>query len=61
MEMKGVNEDAEFYHNLDGNWLFFPEKLLSPSEIPDALKESSDEIMTLPSSFEAQLGKINTF
>lgn len=61
IEIKGSNENTQFYHHLDGDWIFFPEKLLSPQEIRDALQEDSGEIVTLPSSFEEQSGKINTF
>lgn len=50
-------QTKDFYTNLDGEWHFFEEKLLTPDEV----KSQRGEVVTLPSSFQTHMGNTNSF
>src|SRR5699024_92571 len=51
----------EFYDDLNGDWLFFPEQFISPDKITESLNENNHKVVSIPDSFERHTGKINTF
>src|SRR5690625_298205 len=54
-------QTKEFYINLDGEWHFFEKELLKPKEVEEQLTNHQGKIVSLPSSFESQIGEINSF
>lgn len=54
-------QSKEFYTNLDGEWTFFEKVLLTPNEVSDQLKNGMGRAVSLPSSFQTQIGEINSF
>jgi len=54
-------QSREFYIDLDGEWFFFEEELLTPNQVNEQLKNGNGRTVTLPSSFEAQTGEVNSF
>lgn len=51
----------DLYTDLDGEWHFFEEELLSPDEVNAKLNNGMGKVVTLPESFEAQTGNVNSF
>lgn len=51
----------EFYTDLDGDWNFFEQHLITPDEVVDYLTMGQGRIVSLPDSFENQTGDINSF
>lgn len=54
-------KSTDFYTDLDGEWYFFEKDLLTPDEVKEQLRNGMGEIVTLPNSFLAQTGDINSF
>lgn len=50
-----------FYTDLDGQWYFFEKELLTPNEAKAQINQGRGEIVSLPNSFQAQTGEINSF
>lgn len=51
----------DFYANLNGQWYFFEKQLLTPNEAKAQINQQLGEIVSLPNSFQAQTGEINSF
>ncbi len=51
----------EFYRDLDGNWHFFEQALLTPDEVQEQVRNGMGKMISLPSSFQAQTGDVNSF
>lgn len=51
---------GEFYEKLDGEWIWFEEKILNPNEI-SKMTHSEGKKVSLPSSFESLSGKKNSY
>lgn len=60
-DYRGQEALQGFYEKLDGEWQFFEKELLTPLEVSSALHKGKYETVTLPSSFEAQTGAVNTY
>jgi len=54
-------QSKEFYIDLDGEWNFFEQELLTPNEANEELLAGKSSIVSLPTSFETQTGEINSF
>ncbi|MFD1205052.1 MULTISPECIES: ATP-binding protein [Sporosarcina] len=50
-----------FYTDLDGEWYFFEKELLSPGQVKKKMNEGKGKIVSLPDSFQAQTGNVNSF
>src|SRR5690625_5133335 len=61
IEINESQQSSEFYTNLDGEWHFFEKELLTPSEVEVQLRTGNGKVISLPSSFEAQTGDVNSF
>lgn len=51
----------EFYEKLDGEWVWFEEQLLFPNEINNRIMNGEGKKVILPSSFQEQSGKKNSY
>ena len=49
------------YTDLDGQWSFFEKILLTPNEVTEQLSDGMGKEVSLPSSFQTQTGKKNSF
>ncbi|MCR8659158.1 sensor domain-containing diguanylate cyclase [Paenibacillus endoradicis] len=56
-----TSNEEPFYSSLDGEWFIFPEMLLSPTEVHSYILRDYAGTIQLPSSFERQTGKTNTY
>lgn len=54
-------QTKEFYTNLDGEWTFFEQALLTPNEVKVQLSNGKGRVVSIPSSFETQTGSVNSF
>lgn len=54
-------QSKEFYTDLNGEWYFFEKELLTPNEAKVQLSNGMGEVVSLPDSFQAQTGDINSF
>jgi len=53
--------EHEFYADLDGEWFFFEEKLLSPTDVYHYIIRDQTSTVHIPSSFKKQIGASDTF
>lgn len=60
-EINDDQQSKEFYINLDGEWIFFEQALLTPQEVKGQLRNGMGRAVSLPSSFKTQTGEINSF
>ena len=60
-DLSDKSQLKEFYTDLDGEWDFFEKELLTPDEVKEQLSQGMGKVVSLPSSFEAQTGEINSF
>jgi len=51
----------DFYTSLDGQWYFFEKELLTPNVAKAQISHGMGEVVSLPNSFQAQMGGINSF
>src|SRR5690625_1172514 len=59
-----VSDDQQskgFYIDLDGEWNFFEQELLTPNEVKEENQAGKSSIVSLPASFETQTGDVNSF
>ncbi len=63
INVSDINEfqSKGFYADLDGEWNFFEKMLLKPNEVKEQLGRGIGKVVSLPSSFQAQTGDINSF
>lgn len=55
------SDAAEFYTSLDGEWFYFEEQLLQPTEVYSFILRDYARTVQLPSSFKEQGGISNTY
>lgn len=60
-DFSNQQQSKEFYTDLDGEWYFFEKELLTPDEVKGQLKNGKGNLVSIPSSFEAQTGEVNLF
>ncbi|URN94365.1 MAG: diguanylate cyclase [Candidatus Pristimantibacillus lignocellulolyticus] len=56
-----ASDEQPFYSALDGEWFYFPEMLLSPTEVHSYILRDYADTEQLPSSFEDDAGTTNTY
>jgi len=61
LDVSNQVDSKKFYMNLDGEWRFFEELLLTPDEVGEDISNELGRMVFLPSSFETQTGKKNSF
>jgi len=61
IDFSDQEQSKEFYTDLDGDWNFFDKELLTPDEVKGQVRKGRNNIVSLPDSFEAQTGEINSF
>src|SRR5690625_4280308 len=61
LHLNNEKKSKEFYTDLDGEWVFFEQELLTPNEVEAQIRNHLGKIVMLPSSFESQTGDINSF
>ncbi|WP_218029684.1 hypothetical protein, partial [Sporosarcina luteola] len=61
LDFSGQSQSKDLYTNLDGEWDFFEKELLTPDEVEVRLRNGMGKGVTLPDSFQAQTGDINSF
>lgn len=68
IDLSGEAEANEFYVSLNGEWYVFDEALLEPDDVREKLSASAEiasamvaRTVSIPSSFEAQTGAINSY
>lgn len=61
LDVSKKEESKEFYTDLDGEWNFFVEKLLTPDEVKEQLNNGKGSEVSIPSSFKTQMGEENSF
>src|SRR5690625_2782142 len=54
-------QSGEFYTDLDGEWMFFEQALLTPNEVEAQMGNRLGKVVMIPNSFESQTGEINSF
>src|SRR5690625_2114555 len=57
LDFSDEQQSNGFYVDLDGKWEFYEKELLTPDEV----NNREGRIVSLPNSFEAQTGEINSF
>ena len=57
LDFSDEQQSNGFYVDLDGEWEFFEKELLTPEEVSN----EKGRIVSLPDSFAAQIGEINSF
>lgn len=60
-DFRDERQSQAFYTSLDGEWHFFEKKLMTPQEVREQLKTGIGKTVPLPSSFQSQIGDINSF
>ena len=61
LDFSSQSQSEDLYTNLDGEWDFFEKELLTPDEVEVRLRNGMGKSVTLPDSFQAQTGDINSF
>jgi sensor histidine kinase YesM len=61
IDIKNNRQSEGLYSTLDGEWHFFEKALMTPDEVKGQLRKGKGRTVTLPSSFQAQSGEINSF
>ena len=56
-----LDATKDFYTDLDGEWYFFKERLLTPNETRSLSSKGMGEIVSLPDSFDDHTGEMNSF
>lgn len=57
----GQANDAEFYAPLDGEWFYFAEQLLQPTDVYQYILRDYNHTVQIPGSFKQQTGSANTY
>lgn len=61
LDINNQSPMKEFYTNLDGEWTFFEQELLTPDEVKNRLKNGMGKSVSLPSSFKTDTGDVNSY
>src|SRR5690625_2898078 len=54
-------QSGEFYTDLDGEWMFFEQALLTPNEVEAQIGNRLGKVVMITSSLESQTGEIISF
>src|SRR5690625_6290139 len=60
-DFSDIQESEAFYTDLDGEWNFFEQELLTPAEMKEQLDREPGNVVSIPSSFKTLTGEVNSF